>query len=140
MGLHLVAAASSAIRQAACLLAFPCCKHHHHGHRAAVHSGFDLPDKPYPSWLVWLTRGITLRDLDHGYCMTALQYTFLGSSSPLTLKWQWFTHERPKYMAWYGWSLALTGKLAPMISGFINSGMGWEWTLVSVASNFGCMW
>lgn len=34
-------------------------------------------------------------------------------------------------MAWYGWSLALTGKLAPMISGFINVGMGWEWTLVS---------
>ena len=41
----------------------------------------------------------------------------------------WFAHERPKYMAWYGWSLALTGKLAPMISGFINVGMGWEWTL-----------
>lgn len=41
----------------------------------------------------------------------------------------WFAHERPKYMAWYGWSLALSGKLAPMISGFINVGMGWEWTL-----------
>lgn len=41
----------------------------------------------------------------------------------------WFAHERPKYMAWYGSSLALTGKLAPMISGFINVGMGWEWTL-----------
>lgn len=41
----------------------------------------------------------------------------------------WFSHERPRYMAWYGWSLALTGKLAPMLSGFINVGMGWEWTL-----------
>lgn len=41
----------------------------------------------------------------------------------------WFTHERPKYLAWYGWSLALTGKLAPMLSGFINYGMGWKWTL-----------
>ncbi|KAH9985936.1 major facilitator superfamily transporter [Xylariaceae sp. FL0662B] len=41
----------------------------------------------------------------------------------------WFTHERPKYLAWYGWSLAMTGKLAPMLSGFINVGMGWEWTL-----------
>ncbi|KAK0391796.1 hypothetical protein NLU13_1295 [Sarocladium strictum] len=41
----------------------------------------------------------------------------------------WFTHERGKYMAWYGWSLALTGKLAPMLSGFINVGMGWQWTL-----------
>ncbi|KAF4984914.1 hypothetical protein FDECE_16980 [Fusarium decemcellulare] len=41
----------------------------------------------------------------------------------------WFSHERPKYMAWYGWSLALCGKLAPMLSGFINVGMGWKWTL-----------
>lgn len=41
----------------------------------------------------------------------------------------WFVHERPKYLAWYGWSLSLTGKLAPMISGFINYGMGWKWTL-----------
>lgn len=32
-------------------------------------------------------------------------------------------------MAWYGWSLALCGKLAPMLSGLINVGMGWEWTL-----------
>lgn len=41
----------------------------------------------------------------------------------------WFAHERPKYLAWYGWSLALTGKLAPMLSGFINYGMNWKWTL-----------
>ncbi|KAF5967084.1 transporter protein HOL1 [Fusarium bulbicola] len=41
----------------------------------------------------------------------------------------WFTHQRGKYMAWYGWSLALCGKLAPMLSGFINVGQGWQWTL-----------
>lgn len=41
----------------------------------------------------------------------------------------WFAHERPKYLAWYGWSLALTGKLAPMLAGFINYGMDWQWTL-----------
>lgn len=41
----------------------------------------------------------------------------------------WFAHQRPKYLALYGWSLALTGKLAPMLSGFINVGMGWKWTL-----------
>lgn len=41
----------------------------------------------------------------------------------------WFAHERPKYLAWYGWSLSMTGKFAPMISGFINYSMGWEWTL-----------
>ncbi|CAH0044828.1 unnamed protein product [Clonostachys solani] len=41
----------------------------------------------------------------------------------------WFAHQRPQYLAWYGWSLALCGKLAPMLSGFINVGMGWKWTL-----------
>jgi MFS family permease len=41
----------------------------------------------------------------------------------------WFTHERAEYLAWYGWALALAGKLAPMMSGFINIGMGWKWTL-----------
>ncbi|ORY59988.1 major facilitator superfamily transporter [Pseudomassariella vexata] len=41
----------------------------------------------------------------------------------------WFSHERPKYLAWYGWSLSMTGKFAPMLSGFINIGMGWKWTL-----------
>ncbi|CAN8096261.1 unnamed protein product [Discula destructiva] len=41
----------------------------------------------------------------------------------------WFAHQRPKYLAVYGWSLSMTGKLAPMLSGFINVGMGWKWTL-----------
>jgi MFS family permease len=41
----------------------------------------------------------------------------------------WFAHQRPKYMALYGWSLSMCGKLAPMISGLINVGMGWKWTL-----------
>ncbi|KAI8245436.1 putative MFS-type transporter [Colletotrichum sp. SAR 10_99] len=42
----------------------------------------------------------------------------------------WFAHQRPKYLALYGWGLSMTGKLAPMLSGFINVGMGWKWTLV----------
>jgi MFS family permease len=41
----------------------------------------------------------------------------------------WFNHQRPKYMALYGWSLSMCGKFAPMLSGFINVGMGWKWTL-----------
>ncbi|KZL84305.1 major facilitator superfamily transporter [Colletotrichum incanum] len=41
----------------------------------------------------------------------------------------WFVHQRPKYLALYGWGLSMTGKLAPMLSGFINVGMGWKWTL-----------
>ncbi|GJD05178.1 major facilitator superfamily transporter [Colletotrichum higginsianum] len=44
----------------------------------------------------------------------------------------WFAHQRPKYLALYGWGLSMTGKLAPMLSGFINVGMGWEWTLVRI--------
>jgi cyanate permease len=47
-------------------------------------------------------------------------------------KLQWFAHERPLYIALYGVSLGASGKLAPVFSAFINSGMGWEWTLVSV--------
>lgn len=35
---------------------------------------------------------------------------------------QWFAHQRPKYLAWYGFSLAVTGKLAPTLAGFINYG------------------
>ncbi|KAH0371838.1 major facilitator superfamily transporter, partial [Aureobasidium melanogenum] len=41
----------------------------------------------------------------------------------------WFAHERPLYIALYGVSLGASGKLAPVFSAFINSGMGWEWTL-----------
>jgi MFS family permease len=37
----------------------------------------------------------------------------------------WFAHQRPQYMALYGWSLSMCGKLAPMVSGLINVGMGW---------------
>lgn len=66
-------------------------------------------------------------------CALFLEPTLLISLQHTDLTGQWFAHERPKYMAWYGWSLALTGKLAPMLSGFINMGMGWKWTLVSSA-------
>ncbi|KAK4615517.1 hypothetical protein CLAFUW4_10150 [Fulvia fulva] len=41
----------------------------------------------------------------------------------------WFAHERPKYLAWYGLSLSITGKLAPMLAGFINDGQDWRWVL-----------
>ncbi|CAD0092216.1 unnamed protein product [Aureobasidium vineae] len=39
------------------------------------------------------------------------------------------TDIRPLYIALYGVSLGASGKLAPVFSAFINSGMGWEWTL-----------
>ncbi|KAL9526779.1 hypothetical protein SMMN14_09514 [Sphaerulina musiva] len=41
----------------------------------------------------------------------------------------WFAHERPKYLAWYGFGLSVTGKLAPMLAGFINDGQDWRWVL-----------
>ncbi|KAF2158870.1 hypothetical protein M409DRAFT_30657 [Zasmidium cellare ATCC 36951] len=41
----------------------------------------------------------------------------------------WFAHERPKYLAWYGLGLSITGKLAPMLAGFINDGQDWRWVL-----------
>lgn len=42
----------------------------------------------------------------------------------------WFAHERPKYLAWYGFTLSVSGKLAPMLAGFINDGQDWRWVLV----------
>ena len=42
---------------------------------------------------------------------------------------KWFAHERPKYLAWYGLALSITGKLAPMLAGFINDGQDWRWVL-----------
>lgn len=41
----------------------------------------------------------------------------------------WFSHERPLFLAVYGLSLAFSGKLAPVFAAFINTGMGWKWTL-----------
>ncbi|KUJ06784.1 major facilitator superfamily transporter [Mollisia scopiformis] len=41
----------------------------------------------------------------------------------------WFSHERPLWLAVYGLSLAASGKLAPVFAAFINTGMGWRWTL-----------
>lgn len=41
----------------------------------------------------------------------------------------WFAHERPTYLAWYGFGLSVTGKLAPMLAGFINDGQDWRWVL-----------
>lgn len=41
----------------------------------------------------------------------------------------WFSHERPLFLAVYGLSLAASGKLAPVFAAFINTGMGWKWTL-----------
>ncbi|CZT14560.1 related to transporter protein HOL1 [Ramularia collo-cygni] len=41
----------------------------------------------------------------------------------------WFAHERPKYLAWYGFSLSVSAKIAPMLAGFINDGQDWRWVL-----------
>ncbi|PQE24684.1 major facilitator superfamily transporter protein [Rutstroemia sp. NJR-2017a WRK4] len=41
----------------------------------------------------------------------------------------WFAHERPLYLAIYGFSLAFSGKFAPVFAAFINTGQGWRWTL-----------
>lgn len=32
-------------------------------------------------------------------------------------------------MAWYGFGLSSTGKIAPMLAGFINYGQNWRWSL-----------
>jgi MFS family permease len=47
----------------------------------------------------------------------------------LTYTTKWFAHERPLYLAIYGFSLAFSGKFAPVFAAFINTGQGWRWTL-----------
>ncbi|OAQ78320.1 MFS transporter [Purpureocillium lilacinum] len=38
-----------------------------------------------------------------------------------------FTHERGAFMGWYSWALASSNYVAPIIAGFINDGMGYQW-------------
>ncbi|KUI54415.1 hypothetical protein VP1G_01762 [Cytospora mali] len=39
----------------------------------------------------------------------------------------YFSHERGTYMAWYAWFLASSNFFAPVITGFINDGIGYKW-------------
>lgn len=39
----------------------------------------------------------------------------------------YFAHERGTYLGWYAWFLASSNFFAPVISGFINDGMGYKW-------------
>ncbi|VUC25730.1 unnamed protein product [Clonostachys rosea] len=41
----------------------------------------------------------------------------------------WFTHERGTYISFYALFVAGSNFLAPIISGFINDGQGWQWVL-----------
>ena len=45
----------------------------------------------------------------------------------------YFSHQRGTYMAIYALVLYTAGFLAPVFSGFINDGMGWEWVQVGEA-------
>lgn len=47
---------------------------------------------------------------------------------------QYFTHERGTHMGVYALFLAGSNFFAPLISGFINDGQGWQWVLVSWTS------
>lgn len=48
---------------------------------------------------------------------------------------QYFAHERGTFIAYYALFLAGSNFVAPVISGFINDGQGWEWVLVSTNSD-----
>lgn len=39
----------------------------------------------------------------------------------------YFAHERGTYLGWYAWFLASSNFFAPVITGFINDGMGYKW-------------
>ncbi|KDN70524.1 putative major facilitator superfamily transporter [Colletotrichum sublineola] len=74
--------------------------------------------------------GLSLSDINNGTgIMARLFGAPVESLCEISITDIWFAHQRPKYLALYGWGLSMTGKLAPMLSGFINVGMGWKWTL-----------
>lgn len=39
----------------------------------------------------------------------------------------YFTHERGTYIGWYAWVLAASTFFSPVITGFINDGIGYKW-------------
>lgn len=45
----------------------------------------------------------------------------------------YFAHERGTYMGWYAWTLAASNYFAPVICGFINDGVGYEWPFFIMA-------
>lgn len=47
----------------------------------------------------------------------------------LTPNPQYFTHERGTYIGVYSFALLGSNFFAPLISGFINDGQGWQWVL-----------
>lgn len=44
--------------------------------------------------------------------------------------WQFFTHERGKFIALYALALGYSNGIAPLIMGFINDGQGYKWVFV----------
>lgn len=50
----------------------------------------------------------------------------------------YFTHQRGLYMGYYALSLAGSNYFAPIISGFISEGQGWQWVFYWPAIFLGC--
>ncbi|KAK8030276.1 MFS transporter [Apiospora arundinis] len=51
-----------------------------------------------------------------------------------------FAHERATYLGWYAFTLAGSNYFAPVISGFINDGMGFKWVFYFPAIFCGATW
>lgn len=45
----------------------------------------------------------------------------------------YFAHERGTYLGWYAWTLASSNYFAPLITGFINDGIGYRWPFFLMA-------
>ncbi|KAF5548556.1 transporter HOL1 [Fusarium phyllophilum] len=66
-----------------------------------------------------------------------LQGTFgapIESLCEISVSDVYFAHERGTYVAYYALFLGGSNFVAPVISGFINDGQGWEWVLVNVVN------
>ncbi|CZR64625.1 related to transporter protein HOL1 [Phialocephala subalpina] len=110
-----------------------------YGWGCIVWQAFALQYGKRPAYLISMigsivVTGVTPLCVTNGpYLATKILQGFFGapveSLCEISMTDIWFSHERPLFLAVYGLSLAFSGKLAPVFAAFINTGMGWKWTL-----------
>lgn len=125
MGTAVLAALCLAIREAADVYRVPACTLcQYHGLFASVLLPQLTPTQAVSVWSPyargngqWIARNIVI-----GFVAAPIEALPETSITDL-----FFAHERGTYMGWYAWFLASSNFFAPVITGFINDGLGYRW-------------
>lgn len=70
--------------------------------------------------------------------LNGLFYCTIESLPEITVTDMFFEHERATYMGIYCAALLTSNYAAPMLAGFVNDGLGWQWTII-IANIFGAV-